>query len=113
MPEDLKQRPKEEVFKAFEIADIVKVMHTYEGRRTIAAILELLMHEVSAMAKNAAELSANVARQEVAHTLKDWVWSGGGKQLWRNMEDEIEVRAESEERSDKAKTVRDPFDLEN
>lgn len=92
-----KQEKLEEVFEAFKIADIVSVMQTREGRRTIAAILEICMHEQSAIATNSAALAANVARQDISHTLKNWVWTGGGKALWRTMEDEIEINIENEE----------------
>lgn len=82
------------VDKDFEYSDIVAIMATGTGRRTIAAILQLCTYEESAMATNATAIASNVAKQEVAHTLKNWIWMGGGKQLWRKMEDEIEIRAD-------------------
>ncbi len=97
--------------REFTIEDIVKVMSTPEGRRTIAMVLELCMHEQDAMANNATHIAANVARQNVANEIKNMVWIGGGKRLWRRMEDEIEIREDEIERS--GESEEDPeYDLE-
>ena len=85
------------IVKDFELTDIIQVMATPCGRRTIAAILELCMYEESAMATNATALAANVSRQEVAHQLKNWIWEAGGKKLWRIMEDITDLQGENNE----------------
>ena len=106
------EQKSEELFEEFKLSDIVAVMRTREGRRSMAAILELLMHEESALASNAARLSANAARQDVAYRIKNMIWIGGGKALWRTMEDEIELREESEDAHEKQQEEHDSLDLE-
>ena len=108
----MSDKSKAAVLKEFTLADLSKIMSMSEGRRTIACILELCMHEQPAMAKNATELAANVARQEVAQQIKDLVWNGGGKNLWRKMEDEIELRTDLDEQTEDDNKS-DPLDIEN
>lgn len=86
--------------RAFETSDIIEVMSNPAGRRSIAMILELCMYEEDAMASNATAIAANVSKQEVALRIKNTVWNGGGKALWRRMEDEIELREDANETDD-------------
>lgn len=92
---EIAKAQREELEREFMVADLVIVMAQPEGRKTIAMILELCLYESSAFAKNATEIAANVAKQEIAHKLKDMAWEAGGKSLWRRMEDEVEARIET------------------
>jgi hypothetical protein len=71
-----------------------QVMETQSGRMFMAALLEICDHEVPAFGTNAAVMANHAAKQEIAYTVKDWVWQGGGKQNWRRMEDTIDITAE-------------------
>jgi len=93
----------------FTIGDLVEVMSKPAGRRTIAMVLELCMHEQDAMAGNATHLAANVAKQGIANQIKDMAWEGGGKSLWRRMEDEIEIREDAVENGEQEND--DDYDL--
>jgi len=71
-----------------------RILETDYGRVFMAALLEHCEHEQPAMGTNVAIMSAKVAKQEIALTVKDWCWIGGGKKNWRRMEDEIDITKE-------------------
>lgn len=106
------KKQRDELDREFESADLIEVMRTGSGRRFVALVLELCGYEESAMANNATHIASNVAKQEVAHTLKTICWVGGGKALWRKMEDEIELKIDAIE-SGETPADDDDYDFEN